>query len=589
MPGSDGPRRPASSPPLAQRAFTVVLLTGIALLLPSAAVLAAERPWEVLGWIALLSASSLITLVTVPKLQVEASSIHTPVAIASLVVLPPGAALIVNLVGLASGRELRRGVSPWMILYNHAQLGLTAYAAALVVQAQPFGTVVGWLIAVGIYDLINSAIVTVSTWLGGRGGLREAARGAAMPFPSFASNYIVTGLLAVLIVVLYQQVSPWAVALLAVPLWLGYAAMRSAKTADERADELALRVRELEVVHQLGTALLSARGEDDVLGLGRTALRAICEDAVLAPEGVRPEHLQERVLPGTGVRLWVPVELDERRAAEIETVCSAVGLALQRLAVEEELQESQRAEAALAQGILAEGTAARSRLALNMHDGVLPYLAAAQIQSDNVLTAVEMGDASKAKGLAVRVREAVSDGITALRSVLDDLKRQTIVPGDLMPAIEQAAEQAQLEHGLVVAIDVDGFDGGLSHPVEILLTETITGLLTNVVRHARATEARVKLLSEQGYVVAEVSDDGSGFVPEAVGAGHHGLALMDQRAALAHGQFVIDSAPGRGTSIRLRVPAGTASATHPLLVPHSAPGEPAQAETREPHAAGVSR
>jgi nitrate/nitrite-specific signal transduction histidine kinase len=51
-----------------------------------------------------------------------------------------------------------------------------------------------------------------------------------------------------------------------------------------------------------------------------------------------------------------------------------------------------------------------------------------------------------------------------------------------------------------------------------------------------------------------VADDGVGFDPSKVGDEHHGLALMRQRVALAHGEFTIDAAPGRGSVVEIRLP-----------------------------------
>lgn len=574
-------RRKDDRPRLTFRVLTAALYLAIAALLPAAFPSALQQPWLVIGWVALLSASTLMHLTVSTTSQVEIT-LRLPVTIASAVVLDPPLALLVNLLSFLGLRELQPGVSVWRILYNRAQFGLIAYVASLAAVTQRQGIIAATLIAVPLCDLLNLTAVVVGQSLSGRCSFREAVRGAAVPFPHFATSYVLTLLIALLMVLLYQDVGWWSVGLLAVPLYLGYAAMRSAKTADERANELTARVRELEVLHALGTGLLSAPTEYAVLELGIDALRVICDgDVMLASNGPPPAHLQERILPGTNTRVWVPVDLEGRRAAEVETICSAIGLALQRLVVGEKLREAQRAQAELAEGILTEGTAARSRVALNVHDDVLPYLAAATIQAENVVTAIEIGDGLLATNLAHRVRDGVSGGIAALRTVLDDLQRQTIVPGDLVPSIRRAADQARVDHGVTVTLDTEGFDGRLSHPVEILLTETITGLLTNVVRHAQASSASIRVCSEDGSVIAEVCDDGVGFDPDDVGAGHHGLVLMRQRAEIAQGEFRIDSGED-GTKVYVRVPTGTVRGPSVL-------GQPEQPKPRQPDAPAVVR
>lgn len=575
--GVEGRRERAERTPLAFRVATILLAVGVAVAGPDALSSVLADPLTLVGWVAFISLFSIVIVPAAPNLGIE-TSLRVTVSVASAVILGPALALAANLLALVSAQELRH--DPWKIVFNHLQFGLAAWAASLVASSLPDDPLWATLLAVPVFDLVNFAAVAVAGRLLGRSTLRDAVRVAAMPFPRFATSYALTAMMAMLIVVLHEEVGSWAVTLLIVPLLLGYNAMRSAKTADERADELAVRVRELEVMHELGTALLSARTPDCVVQLTRRVLGDICQAEVAVPaEGEPPAGVTAHVLPGTSMTVWVPAGLDERRAAEVETICIAVGISLQRLRVEDELRESQRAQADLAEGILAEGTAARSRVALNVHDDVLPYLAAAQMQADNALYAATLGRTEMVKDLAGRMLSGVSDGIAALRGVLDDLQRQTIVPGDLLPVIRRVSDEYRVEHGLDVRLDAERYQGGLSHAVEILLTETVTGLLANVVRHARATHVRVRVASDGSMVTAEVADDGAGFDPREVGAGHHGLALMRQRVAIVRGSFSIDSVRGRGTTVRVRVPTGAA-----LLL-----RQPEQPEPRQPDAPAVVR
>lgn len=548
------------------RLFIASLALLAALPLPAALRSAVEQPLAATVWVVLLSLVSLMSIQTLLRFNIE-TTLRAPLTIASVVILTPPLALFCNLLALVATRELRRGARLRMVLFNHLHYGVTAYAASIAAHAVPAGPVIRTLVAVPVFEFLNVAVNAMAAGLLGRAHPLEAAKQLALPFPRFAVDYLFFTLLAVLTVVLHEQVSPWALVLLVVPMWLGYAALRSARTASDRADELAQRVRELEVVHDLGPALLAAREAPSVLRLGEAALREICgrgkADVVLALDGRVPEGLRRRALLGSTAVVGLPRDIEERRAAQAETVCNTIELALQRLAVEEQrlaveekLQVSQRAQAELAEGILIEGAVARSRVALNVHDEVLPYLAAAQIQSENVVTAAELGDIAFTTKLANQVRDAVSDGIRTLREVLEDLRRQTIVPGNLVPVVRRAAAEAQLEQGLEVTLDTEGFRGGLSHPVEILLTETITGLLTNVVRHAEATRVAIRIATAEETVLAEVTDDGIGFDPETIGAGHQGLALMRQRALVANGFFSIDSRRGEGTTVRVEVPPG---------------------------------
>jgi signal transduction histidine kinase len=79
--------------------------------------------------------------------------------------------------------------------------------------------------------------------------------------------------------------------------------------------------------------------------------------------------------------------------------------------------------------------------------------------------------------------------------------------------------------------------------------------LTNVARHAKAAHAEVSLAMEQDCLVLRVSDDGQGFNPDTLNDSDVlGLAGMRERASLVDGEFTVDSKPGQGTRLKLRVP-----------------------------------
>lgn len=566
MRGNRRAHEPAAPPPWPMRVLVLVLGAMVAPVLPAAVEAALERPLTVLAWVVLLSCASLLSVSAVPRSGYEVT-LRSPLSMGACVVLAPPIAVLVHLVALASQVEIRGRPSPWMVAFNHLQVALIAGVTSLVAHAQPFGPIAATVLAVPVFDLANLAAVVLAARLLRRMSLRAAVRHVAVPFPSFASNFLLIGLLAVLTVVLYTRVAPWSLVLLAAPMWLGYTALRSAKDASDRAEELGARVRELEVLNGLGSSLLATRDAEAVVGLATRALRAICADhpggdrITVALEGNLPEDVEAWEVPGTGAMVGLPSELDQRRRMEAETVCSAIGMALVRLAVEDELGESQQAQAALAGQILAEGTTARSRVALQVHDDVLPYLAAAQIQADNVLTAAASGDVALTSRLSRTVRDAVQGGIQTLRRVLDDLQRQIIVPGDLVPSINRAAQQARFEHGLTVCVDTDDYRDRVSHPTEILLIETVNGLLANVLQHAQASYLSIRLRSDHRVAELEVFDDGIGFDADLVGPGHHGLELMRQRVALAQGRLTIDSALREGTRVGMVVPLGTVGAS----------------------------
>ena len=106
-------------------------------------------------------------------------------------------------------------------------------------------------------------------------------------------------------------------------------------------------------------------------------------------------------------------------------------------------------------------------------------------------------------------------------------------------------------------LEVDGPDAclPLGPEVEAQLYRLGQEALANVVKHARATSAAVRIAATEETVSVEVSDDGRGFDPAAVGPEHFGLRSMRGRVADLGGRLEVTSAPGRGTVLRVEVPA----------------------------------
>ena len=108
------------------------------------------------------------------------------------------------------------------------------------------------------------------------------------------------------------------------------------------------------------------------------------------------------------------------------------------------------------------------------------------------------------------------------------------------------------------AADTDSIS--LSSDVSVGLYRIVQEALQNVVKHARASRAEVRLWQTSDALYLRICDDGIGFLPRgrdcATGIG---LTSMEERAKLVAGEFHLQSSPGRGTSIEVRVPLRTAN------------------------------
>jgi signal transduction histidine kinase len=117
----------------------------------------------------------------------------------------------------------------------------------------------------------------------------------------------------------------------------------------------------------------------------------------------------------------------------------------------------------------------------------------------------------------------------------------------------------QRRTGLAIVVDAEPIDR-LPLSAEEALYRIGQEALHNVVKHANASNAAIRITRERDSVLLKVTDDGGGFEPDAVPRGHLGLIGMRQRVDLVGGELRVESRPGRGTKIEASVPVGEPSA-----------------------------
>jgi len=159
--------------------------------------------------------------------------------------------------------------------------------------------------------------------------------------------------------------------------------------------------------------------------------------------------------------------------------------------------------------------------------------------------------------LAAKLAEmqALLDGtVAATRRISADLRPLVLDDLGLVAAAEWLAQNFTTRTGLPCELAIaQGLD--LDEPHATTVFRVLQESLTNIAKHAGATQVEVTLGHEDGSVVLEVRDDGAGFDPRAPRPeGSFGLAGMRDRAALLGGDVSVESAPGRGTTIVLRIP-----------------------------------
>jgi NarL family two-component system sensor histidine kinase YdfH len=153
------------------------------------------------------------------------------------------------------------------------------------------------------------------------------------------------------------------------------------------------------------------------------------------------------------------------------------------------------------------------------------------------------------------------------RQAIDDLRKPA--EHNLVEAVLQESERFTSATGIACAPQID-----IRMDVNDLVAETairaISECLTNTARHARANHLTLRLTGLEKELEIEIWDDGVGFNPEAVSAGHYGLLGMRERVRMAGGNLTVKSEPGKGTRIVIRFPLLPLRLSDPIEVPSSA-------------------
>jgi len=189
----------------------------------------------------------------------------------------------------------------------------------------------------------------------------------------------------------------------------------------------------------------------------------------------------------------------------------------------------------------------RRRLARELHD-----------ETGQALTSILLGlraleDANT--GVDVdELRELVVATLHDVRRLAVQLRPKALDDFGLVAALERLAQTFSESSGIRVQLEAQVGDERLPPEVETTVYRIVQEALTNVVKHAEATEVSILLMRRDGELTAVLEDNGGGFEPEAVRSDTLGLEGMRERVALHDGRLTLESSPGAGTTLRVEVP-----------------------------------
>ncbi len=192
----------------------------------------------------------------------------------------------------------------------------------------------------------------------------------------------------------------------------------------------------------------------------------------------------------------------------------------------------------------------RERIGRELHDGVIQSLFGVGMSLQATALAAEPEVSDRIDKAVTEIDNAIRD----LRNYIFGLRPGILADRQLDQAIRRLAHDVAEESGLTVVADVDPSLAARLSPIAGDIIQLVREAVSNAVRHAGPGTCRVTLAEESGWAVLEIADDGRGFDSGVPSAGGQGLPNLRERAEALKGSMEIETTPGQGTTVRIRLP-----------------------------------
>jgi signal transduction histidine kinase len=265
---------------------------------------------------------------------------------------------------------------------------------------------------------------------------------------------------------------------------------------------------------------------------------------LLEAEGIRallsvPIMAQDSVFAIFTIYYTGPHEFADEEQRLMQALAHRAGLAIENA----RLYETARGMAALEE---------RQRLARELHDSVSQALYAIGLNTA-AARQDQVADSARRDRLLGDVMGLAEAGLTEMRALIFELRPESLEQEGLVGALKKQVAAVQARYRLVVNASFCP-EPSVTLSIKEALYRVAQEGLHNVAKHARAQSVDLTLEMQPGELVLRISDDGQGFDPTGSFPGHLGLHSMRERISAVGGTLDIDSAPGKGTCLGIRLP-----------------------------------
>lgn len=199
----------------------------------------------------------------------------------------------------------------------------------------------------------------------------------------------------------------------------------------------------------------------------------------------------------------------------------------------------------------------RQRLARELHDSVSQVLYSIGLGAHTARDALD-SDPEQTLASIDYVLALTEAGLAEMRALIFELRPESLELEGLVAALSRQVAVLRTRRKLTVNVDL-GEEPTIPLEMKQALYRIAQEALHNIVKHAHASVVELRLEALTNEIILEVHDNGKGFDPSTSFPGHLGLRSMRERAAKMGGVLTIESLPGQGTCVGVRVPLKTSS------------------------------
>ncbi|MHB8581242.1 MAG: PAS domain-containing sensor histidine kinase [Ignavibacteriaceae bacterium] len=249
------------------------------------------------------------------------------------------------------------------------------------------------------------------------------------------------------------------------------------------------------------------------------------------------------------------------KTGDVEFLVLALTNVTQRKKVNDEIKNSRKQLRALYAHLQKSREEERARIAREIHDSIGQGLTGLKMDlsllEDELIEQEDLSKRDKLYGKIQSMYSLLDWMIQSVRDVSTQLRPLILDSLGLVTAIEWQAEEFQKKTGLTCVCFLPKEKVELNHDESTVLFRIFQECLTNIIRHAKATQVSIKLERKENHILLEVQDNGVG-IPENVVTEINSLGLlgMKERALVFGGSVTIRGNPGKGTIVTVKIPHG---------------------------------